>query len=86
MTSIHEDRAPRAGMPRVWAGKFVNPVPTGFTIRARIVIPDMNPDLVFENVRWQSRNSTTLPVVGDKCLVIFDNNREPWIVAWWPYS
>lgn len=26
-----------------------------------------------------------LPGAGDLCLVVFDNNRSPWIVTWWPY-
>ena len=24
------------------------------------------------------------PQVGDKCLVAFDNLRQPWVIVWWP--
>jgi hypothetical protein len=27
-----------------------------------------------------------LPAVGDLCLLVFDNNRAPWAVTWWPYA
>jgi hypothetical protein len=27
-----------------------------------------------------------LPKKGDSCLVIFDNDMEPWIISWWPYG
>jgi len=27
-----------------------------------------------------------LPVRGNPCLCLFDNNREVWVVMWWPYT
>lgn len=26
-----------------------------------------------------------MPSVGDPCLVLLDNDRDSWIVNWWPY-
>jgi len=26
------------------------------------------------------------PSRGDKCLIAFDNIKQPWIVVWWPYE
>lgn len=27
-----------------------------------------------------------LPVRGNKCLVGFDDNGDPWVVVWWPFA
>jgi hypothetical protein len=27
-----------------------------------------------------------MPVRGNRCLVVFDNDRAPWVVVWWPYA
>jgi hypothetical protein len=50
-----------------------------------VVIPEFDPTLTWGPCRWQSRDGTTLPAAGDECLVVFDNRRQPWIVAWWPF-
>jgi hypothetical protein len=31
---------------------------------------------------WPSPPGKELPEVGDQCLVVFDETRQPWIVAW----
>lgn len=36
--------------------------------------------------RWQSRDDTSLPARGDRCLVIFDDNQEGWVTVWWPFN
>lgn len=40
----------------------------------------------FGPCRWQSRDDTSLPTKGDEVLVMFDDKRQPWVVAWWPYN
>lgn len=72
-------------MSRAWRGTFAND-PADVSARADIIIPDMDPTLRFTDCRWQSRDEVSLPRRGDPCLVIFDNDREPWVVAWWPYE
>jgi hypothetical protein len=59
---------------------------TDLTDLVRIVIPEFDPELEWGPCRWQSRDSTSLPAAGDEALVVFDNRRNPWIVAWWPYT
>lgn len=27
-----------------------------------------------------------LPKTGDRCLLVYSNFGQPWIVAWWPYA
>lgn len=83
--SVYEDRPLPPQMSKIWKGVIADPPDDiGSTLSVRI--PDMNPDLSFSGVKWQSRDNTTLPARGDECLVIFDNDREPWVVAWWPFS
>jgi hypothetical protein len=70
-------------MDRIWSG-FVAESPVRFDDRLKVVIPDLNPTLAFEDVRWDSVSSADPPAKGDSVLVIFDNNREPWALAIWP--
>lgn len=53
---------------------------------AGVIIPDFDPSLVWGPCKWQSRDATSLPAKGDLALVIIDNRRNPWIVAWWPFT
>jgi hypothetical protein len=50
-----------------------------------VVIPEFDAQLEWGPCRWQSRDATSLPRKGDSALVIFDNRRNPWIAAWWPF-
>jgi hypothetical protein len=52
-----------------------------------VIIPEFDQHLQWGPCRWQSRDMTTdnLPHKGDPCLVVMDNRRNPWIVAWWPF-
>src|SRR4029077_17147398 len=34
----------------------------------------------------EMRVHDVLPGRGDRCLVVFDNRKQPWVVAWWPYA
>lgn len=51
-----------------------------------VIIPAFSKSLRFGPCRWQSRDALSMPAKGDECLVIFDNYRIPWVVAWWPYD
>jgi hypothetical protein len=85
MSQLFEDRPAPPPLSYVWRG-IVASHPSDVSERINVKIPDMNKDLVFPNVRWQTRDSTSLPDRGDACLVVFDNDREPWVVAWWPFA
>lgn len=85
MSTLFDDRREAPALAQCWRG-VVASHPSDVSERISVKIPDMNASLVFPNVRWQTRDSTSLPDKGDACLVVFDNDREPWVVAWWPFS
>jgi len=68
----------------VWYGTFAKDV-NDFIDLAPVIIPEFDPHLQWGPCRWQSRDATSLPRKGDQCLIIFDDRREPWVVAWWPF-
>lgn len=73
----HDVIGPHLGVIAVDAANLSDPLP--------VILPDFDADITWGPCRWQSRDAATLPNKGDTCLVIFDNRREPWIVAWWPF-
>jgi hypothetical protein len=83
MSNIYQDLPSSAQLPTIWKGVVTQP-PINFQARMHVSVPDMNQDLNFENIRWQARDNMSLPEAGDECLVLFDNNREPWVPVWWP--
>jgi len=84
MSDLYQDIAPHpVALGQIYKAVISSP-PTAFDDAMDILIPDVHPDLVFSNVRWQARDNQSLPSVGDDVLVIFDNNNEPWVVTWWP--
>jgi len=85
VSSVFDDLPGREPMARTWAGK-VAIAPTSPSGRIWVVLPDLDPHIRVGPCRWQTRNDTDLPARGDDCLVIFDNDREPWVVTWWPYD
>lgn len=52
----------------------------------KVVIPDIDPKRTFGPCRWQPRGDGEFPARGDKCLVLFDNRRTPWVIMWWPFD
>lgn len=68
-----------------WYGEIAS-TPTSQTQRVFVVIPDFSPILRWGPCRWQARDDVSMPAKGDPCLVLFDNRREPWVVAWWPFD
>jgi hypothetical protein len=67
-----------------WEGIIANQ-PTDLSKLVTVTIPGIDDSIRWTKLRWQSRNSTDVPQRGDKCLVIFDDNDRPWVVAWWPF-
>lgn len=80
MTLLAEPERP--ALPVAYHGVVVEaPAALGdsFTVR----VPDFDQLHVYEIRRWEYRGST-LPAVDDECLVIVDDEAEPWVAAWWP--
>jgi hypothetical protein len=84
MSDMYQDiRPPDVALGQIYKG-IIHRQPLNFSALIDITIPDINADLVFPNVRWQSRDNMSLPQVEDIVLVIFDNQNEPWVITWWP--
>lgn len=84
MGAIHEKLRKEAPPTQIWHGKIASN-PTDVSDRLSVVVPDFDPDYQWENCRWQSRDSTSLPVRGDACVVVLTNRGEAWVLAWWPF-
>lgn len=56
-----------------------------FTTLIQFILPDFDDEQRWGPCRWMPRDSVSLPQRGDKCLVVFDNQMNPWILAWWPF-
>lgn len=69
---------------RIWSGIVANN-PTDLSTLVEVTIPAMDSSQRWTKCFWQSRNATDVPHRGDPCLIIFDDNMQPWVVAWWPY-
>jgi hypothetical protein len=68
-----------------WRGIVAENV-TDLSDRLSVVVPDFDPNFRWTNCRWQSRDSLSLPIRGDECLVVLDNRGEAWVISWWPFS
>jgi hypothetical protein len=68
----------------VWNG-IVSKNITNFADLLMVILPDWDDTLEWGPCRWQPRDAVTLPKKGDECLVLLDNNRQPWVVTWWPF-
>lgn len=84
MSSIYDEQSSRIPMGRVWRAEIASD-PDDLDSRVDVIIPELDRRLKVKDCRWQSRDATSLPSPGDACLVVFDNNMEPWVVAWWPF-
>lgn len=51
-----------------------------------VTIPAFDENLRWGPCPWMPRgNSITFPTRGDAALVMFDNERTPWIISWVPF-
>ena len=83
MSDIYQDtQDPDVSLGQIYQGQIARQ-PLNFSALMDIVIPDVHPGIVFHNVKWQARDNTSLPQAGDTILAVFDNNNEPWVIAWW---
>lgn len=57
--------------------------PAGLGQPFTVVVPELDTQLAYE-VRYWTARGLTVPAVGDLVLLVFDERREPWAVAWWP--
>lgn len=83
MSQLYLDLPKQTELSQVWKGTIAQP-PLNFLATMGVIIPDMHPGLVHPGCRWQARDNMSLPQEGDDCLVALDNNREPWVITWWP--
>jgi hypothetical protein len=68
-----------------WRGT-VHSTPSDLSDRIDVIVPEFDEETVWRGLVWQSRDSTSMPVPGDRCLVVLDNLGEPWVIAWWPFD
>lgn len=71
-------------MAQPWAAVVAADV-VDFTHLCGVIITAFDEHLTWGPYRWQPRDAVSLPAKGDSCLVIFDDNRDGWIVSWWPF-
>lgn len=86
MGAMYDDIYEEAGshaFEGVWAATIAHTVGS-MSAMAYVTIPAFG-DEEWGPCRWQSRDSSTKPQAGDPCVVVFDSDRQPWVVAWWPF-
>jgi hypothetical protein len=83
MSTIHTEleQFKQTYLKDAWKG-IINSNPPDFATRVTVIIPGLDPGLELGPCLWMPRDAVSLPAKGDECLVIFDNEREPWVVAW----
>lgn len=83
MSAIRHDLPPAPVGQGAIAGYFSRNVDE-LLDEAFVILPTFDRNLEWGPCYWQSRDDFSLPGEGDPCLVIFDNDRRPWVVAWVP--
>lgn len=69
----------------VWAAQVATTA-SGLSDTVEVVIPEFDVAQRWGPCKWQPRGDvTTFPARGDSCIIIFDNNRDIWIIGWWPF-
>ena len=79
--SIEQQPRPDGG----WFGYVAKNVPS-LTTAMYVILPSFDDTAQVGPCRWQSRDDVSLPTKGDEVLVVFDERRQPWVVAWWPFN
>lgn len=76
-------KPPREVLEGAWHGRVADTVTSADEL-AYVLIEDLAADVRIGPARW-SAPGDTFPNRGDHCLVIFDNNQDPWLIVW-PYD
>lgn len=82
---LHEETQPLDESVQFWYGQIAEDV-TDFNVKAMVVLPDFAPNTQLGPCFWQARNGVDLPERGNRCIVVFDNRQQLWIIAWWPFD
>lgn len=72
------------GQATAYIATFTN-APASVDELAEVTVSGLDDQLTYTKVRWMPREGV-LPSVGDPALLLFDDDNDPWIVAWWPYA
>jgi hypothetical protein len=80
----YEETRPVDTPVELWYGTIAETV-GDFAERVMVNLPDFSPDHQVGPCMWQSRDDVNMPTRDDRCLVVFDNRGQPWVLAWWPF-
>lgn len=55
---------------------------------AFVVIPAIDENMSHGPAAWSGRDGAAqlTPVAGDVCVIVVDDEGEPWVAQWWPGS
>lgn len=66
---------------KIYSGKILDTA-ASFSDAVRVVIEDIDNEFhTYGPCEWIPRGSD-MPVAGDSCVVVFDNQGQPWIACW----
>lgn len=85
--SIYDEIEPKSDqLDGAWIAKFATPVPHFQIDPAFVIIDSFSDEHKIGPMPWSpaEQASGATPTLGDKCLVLYDENENPYIVAWWP--
>ena len=77
-------RARKASHTGAWRAKVATTA-NDPTEEVFVTIPAFDTQLRWGPCRWMPRGDITYPARGDEALVLFDDKKVPWIIAWWPF-
>lgn len=80
-------KRPRDGAS--YAGVFSGVISTtaaDSTDLVSVIIDAIDGSIEYGPCLWQPRSDPTLPERGDLALIVFDNHRTPYVIAWWPQT
>lgn len=80
LDALIQSTANSAGSLTAAEGVVLN-TPTSYAEPIFVTIPAFSPDHSFGPCSWQPRGNA-LPQQGDRCIVVFDEAREPWVPLW----
>jgi hypothetical protein len=83
MGNVFDDLEEPPYTSSLWRAKFATS-PANLEAKVMITVPAINPVVRLGPCFWQSRDSASLPSVGDACLAFLDDTGDWWVLAWWP--